>query len=259
MTYDTLTMAQSVDKLKAIIFDKDGTLFHYAEVWEPILTEAIGDVFARLGRHGSHAAQVAMLRMLGISEGKNLSNGLLFTHRKSKIASRYLRFCLRWGINPLSMIRSVHIGIAESDKLISSRLLALDFSVQQALFRSLKASGWIIGVVTNDYQSSAELFLQHMGLQEYIDFVATRESPYKKKPHPESFFAFCSQFDLDPSEVVMVGDTITDLRYAKRAKAGYSIAVESGGASRRQLQRHSDVVYANISDLSTDPRLKINI
>ena len=34
-------MAQMNEKLKGIIFDKDGTLFDYAQVWEDVLKEGI--------------------------------------------------------------------------------------------------------------------------------------------------------------------------------------------------------------------------
>ncbi len=53
----------------------------------------------------------------------------------------------------------------------------------------------------------------------------------------------------------MGGDTITDMLFAKRAKAGYTIALLSGSNDKKSLRRLSDVVYPDISALLTDKRL----
>ena len=251
-------MTQNEYNLKGIVFDKDGTLFDYAHVWAEVLSEAITTAFAEMGKdkRKHQRAQQAMLRLMGIDdEGNTLAKGLVFTHKKRVIIKRYLLYCLRYRIKPIKAFRVYHQNIKNSEALVGERLKDLDFSMQQRLFEKLKENGYRIAIITSDTDSSSKTFLSQMGLDHMVDFLSTRDSKYHKKPHPQAFEAFCSRFSLDSEQVAMVGDTETDMRMAKKAKAGYTIAVLSGSNDKRVLKRYADVIYSDISSLSEDTRL----
>ena len=251
-------MTQNEYNLKGIVFDKDGTLFDYAHVWAEVLSEAITTAFTEMGKNRgkNKRAQKAMLRLMGIDdEGKTLAKGLVFTHKKRVIIKRYLLYCMRYHIPALKTIRVYHQNIKNSELLVSERLKEIDFSMQQQLFKKLKESGYHIGIITSDTESSTNVFLSLMGLDHMVDFLSTRDSNYNKKPHPQAFEAFCSRFSLSSDEVAMVGDTETDMRMAKKAKAGYTIAVLSGSNDKKLLGRFADVIYKDVSSLTSDMRL----
>ncbi len=251
-------MTHNEYNLKGIVFDKDGTLFDYAQVWAEVLSEAITTAFAEMGKNkGKHKrAQQAMLRLMGIDdEGNTLSDGLVFTHKRRVIIKRYLMYCIRYRIPVIKTFRVYHQNIKNSEMLVAERLKSLDFSMQQQLFAKLKERGYRIGIITSDTETSTQVFLSTMGLEHMVDFLSTRDSKYHKKPHPQAFEAFCSRFSLSPSEVAMVGDTETDMKMARKAKAGYTIAVLSGSNDKKLLRRFADVVYNDVSYLSDDTRL----
>lgn len=251
-------MTHNEYNLKGIVFDKDGTLFDYAQVWAEVLSDAIATAFAGMGKsqEKSQGAQRAMLKLMGIDdEGNTLANGLVFTHKKRIIIKRFLLYCIRYRMNALKTYRVYHQNIKNSEMLVGERLKELDFSMQQQLFEKLKRNGYRIGIITSDTESSSHIFLTQMGLDHMVDFLSTRDSKYHKKPHPQAFEAFCKRFSLSPSEVAMVGDTETDMRMAKKAKAGYTIAVLTGSNDKRMLKRYADVIYEDISSLSDDRRL----
>jgi len=134
-------MTQSEYNLKGIVFDKDGTLFDYAQVWAEVLSEAVTTAFAEMGKNkGKHKiAQQAMLRLMGIDdEGNTLAKGLLFTHKRRVIFKRYLLYCIRYRIPVVKTFRIYHQNIKNSEMLVSERLRELDFSMQQQLFTKLK-------------------------------------------------------------------------------------------------------------------------
>ena len=251
-------MTQNEYNLKGIVFDKDGTLFDYAQVWAEVLSEAITTAFSEMGKNKgkNKRAQLAMLRLMGIDDdGNTLAKGLVFTHKKRVIIKRYLIYCIRYRINALKTFRVYHQNIKNSEMLVSERLKTLDFSMQQQLFTKLKENGYHIGIITSDTESSSKVFLSLMGLDHMVDFLSTRDSKYHKKPHPQAFEAFCSRYSLNSGEVAMIGDTETDMRMAKKAKAGYTIAVLSGSNDRKLLRRYADVVYKDVSYLSDDRKL----
>ncbi len=249
-------MAQKVEKLKGIIFDKDGTLFDYAQVWETILKEGIALTFNSMGKQNQQTAKQAMLSLMGIDEdGRCIPRGLVFTHRRIQILRRFLLYCIRYRVNAIKAIKGYNRSVKHSEVLLNEKLKQMDFSVQQSLFKRLKEEGYHIGVITSDNASSTNLFLSLMGLEKMVDFIASRDSNYHRKPHSEAFNAFCAQAGITPSQVAMVGDTLTDMLFAKRAQSGYRVAVLSGSNDRRRLERLSDVVYEDISSLHTDTRL----
>ena len=251
-------MTQNEYNLKGIVFDKDGTLFDYSQVWAEVLSEAITTAFAEMGKNmGKHKrAQQAMLKLMGIdNEGNTLANGLVFTHKKRVIIKRYLFYCIRYRIPVFKTFRVYHQNIKNSELLVGERLKELDFSMQQELFKKLKERGYRIGIITSDTESSSKTFLSLMGLDHMVDFLSTRDSKYHKKPHPQAFEAFCSRFSLSSSEVAMVGDTETDMKMAQKAKAGYTVAVLTGSNDKKLLRRLADIVYKDISYLLQDTQL----
>ncbi len=251
-------MTHNEYNLKGIVFDKDGTLFDYAQVWGEVLGEAITTAFAEMGKNKKKhkPAQLAMLRLMGIdNEGNTLPKGLVFTHKKRIIIKRFLLYCMRYRINAIKTYRVYNQNIKNSEMLVAERLKDLDFSMQQKLFEKLKGNGYRIGIITSDTESSSHTFLAQMGLDHMVDFLSTRNSKYHKKPHPQAFEAFCSRFSLDSGEVAMVGDTETDMHMARKAKAGYTIAVLTGSNDKKLLGRYADVIYQDISSLFDDKRL----
>ncbi len=249
-------MAQLHEKLKGIIFDKDGTLFDYAQVWEDVLKEGINSAFVSMGKAEHQKAKKAMLHLMGIDEhGDCHPKGLVFTHRPVQIFRRFLLYCLRYRVNAIKAIRAYHQSVQNSEVLLSRKLKDMDFTLQQTLFGELKRHGYAIGIITNDNASSTSLFLSLMGLSDFVDFVCSRDSNYKRKPNPQAFLEFCRQQDIKPRQVAMVGDTITDMLFAKRSEAGYTIALLSGSNDNKSLRPLSDVMYPDISALLADRRL----
>jgi phosphoglycolate phosphatase len=60
--------------------------------------------------------------------------------------------------------------------------------------------------------------------------------------------AFARQLRLDPTRVVMVGDSLHDLN-AGRAAGMRTVAVLTGVAGRAELHEHADIVLTNIGGL----------
>jgi phosphoglycolate phosphatase len=246
-------MTQNSHTLKGIIFDKDGTLFDYATVWAQVLVQSIENSFATMGKEDHPKAKSAMLTMLGIDpDGNAIPDGLVFSHSKGKILGRFLLFCLRYRINAAKAFGTYMTNLRNCEHLIEKRLRSMDFTVQQELFDRLRNTGYRIGIITSDTESSTRLFLREMGLAEKVDFVCARDSGCKRKPHPQAFELFCRKFGMEQDQVAVVGDTVTDMLFAKRAGAGYRIAVLSGSNDRKRLSPASDAIYDDISCLARD-------
>lgn len=114
-----------------------------------------------------------------------------------------------------------------------------------ALFDALKAAGFVLGVVTNDTETSARAHLADFGVAGHLDFVAGADSGHGAKPHPGPLLAFAAATGLAPGDVAMVGDTGHDLR-AGRAAGMVTVAVLTGMTPAERLAPLADVVLPDI-------------
>ena len=63
--------------------------------------------------------------------------------------------------------------------------------------------------------------------------------------------AFCDLLSLQPSEVLVVGDTPHDLQMGRAAGAGLVVGVLSGTGTRELLESHCDHILENVLTLES--------
>ncbi|NQT59791.1 MAG: HAD family hydrolase [Bacteroidetes bacterium] len=241
---------------KGIIFDKDGTLFDYFSVWGPVITEFTDKALLDLQRDNKNEIRTQFLSMLGVGTDCMDANGLVFMSNKFFMLSRIFFFCLRHKLSFKKLVSSIKIGYFDSHHLIKDALIKINpgDSIHE-LFEKFKKGGYKIGIVTSDNTQSTKICLEHLGIEEYVDFISTFDDNLSKKPNPEALNAFCMNFSLKPEEVVVVGDAPVDMKFAKKGKAGYSVAVMTGSNDVKRLSRTADILYQNLQCLAADSRL----
>ena len=241
---------------KGIIFDKDGTLFDYFSVWGPVITEFTEKALLDLDREDTEELRIKFLKMLGVGSDHMEADGLVFMSNKFLMLSRIFIFCLRYKLDFKKMVSRIKAGYFDSHHIIKDALLRISPGDSiHTLFEKLKHNGYKIGVVTSDTAQSTKICLEHLGIAEYVDFISTFDDNFSKKPNPEALNVFCQKFSLNPEEVVVVGDAPVDMKFAKKGKAGYAIAVMTGSNDIKRLSRSADVLYQNLDCLHNDSRL----
>lgn len=239
--------------LKGIIFDKDGTLFDYSSVWHDVIVKSVDKAFSTSNSKRNNKRKKDFIKLLGLDEnGTTNAKGVIFSHGKYNITKKGLWFCLSNLILPSTLIK-ISIKIQKYNNLfIEEKIKSMDFSKQAKIFKELKELGYKIAVVTVDNRTSANLFIKHMGIEQYVDYVSTKDDEFKNKPKPDSFIHFCDMFNLQPEEVAMVGDTLTDMRYAKNSNAGYIVGLLWGSNDYPNLKKYSNAIYPDLFHLKKD-------
>lgn len=224
--------------LKAILFDKDGTLLDFDLTW---------------GAAGYH-----VMKTLAKGEDAAFDRLVAITHydletRRYRPSSFMVASSLD-EIGPLwarALNRDDHHAVAqEIDTLFMA--LAPDYLVQldnpQAILSGLVASGYRLGIATNDSEAAALQQAELMGLIPHLDFIVGHDSGHGRKPDPGMIEAFARHTGLAAQDIALVGDSTHDL-HAARAAGAVAIAVLSGPASRKELEPHADYVIGSIADL----------
>lgn len=225
-------------KIKAIAFDKDGTLVDFMKTWGPAIEHAI----ATLSKGDAAAYQRLCAANLYDPATQGLSPLSPF------IAEASADFAGRWAA-ALGIPYTAEFH-AEMDRLLDAGALANVTAIGDpaALFKSLKSAGYRTGIITNDTENGARLQAEKIDLSPWCDIIFGYDSGHGRKPAATPVLAFAQACTVAPAQVAMVGDTLHDL-HAARAAGALAIAVTSGFASAGELAPHADHVLENIMQL----------
>jgi HAD superfamily hydrolase (TIGR01509 family) len=113
----------------------------------------------------------------------------------------------------------------------------------------LRAEGVRLGVLTNSGRVATVDALERAGIQDYFEFVLTRDEVKSMKPEPLGVLMAVKAFGLPASQVVYVGDSMYDIAAAKMAGLEV-ISVATGNYTAERLKEEgADHVIPSISDL----------
>ena len=221
--------------ITGILFDKDGTLFDFNATWRD-WTEGL---LLELARGDSlRAGRLAMVLGYDLAEGRFSPDSIVIAHTPQEVAEALLPHLP--GQTPASLVARMNVIAAEAPQVAALPL--------PPLLTGLRARGLRLGVATNDSEVAAQAHLASVGVTSYFDFIAGFDSGHGGKPNPGMLLAFADRFDLDPAQVLMVGDSLHDL-IAGRAAGMRPVAVLTGLAGEAELAPLAEVVLPDIGHL----------
>lgn len=222
--------------IRAVLFDKDGTLFGYEATWavwcEQVLTE-LADGQATLVRDMAQASGYD-LDSRSFRAGSLIVNGAV-----DEIVALWHSKVPHHSPDHINQVSLRHL-----DSL--PNVPVCDFPT---VLGQLRRSGRALGIATNDHEATARAQLKEANADGFFSFVAGFDSGHGAKPGPGMIEAFCRELDLPSSAVAMVGDSTHDLHAGRTAGVGMNVAVLSGPAGREDLSQDADIVLADISEL----------
>ena len=118
--------------------------------------------------------------------------------------------------------------------------------VKDAL-RGLRESGSRIAVWTSRDLISAQLILNHSGLDPYVELCVSGSCTQERKPHPEGLLRIVDHFECRPEAVTMTGDHEYDVIAAKKIGAR-AVRASWHGAWDIELCSISDFQFHQIED-----------
>jgi HAD superfamily hydrolase (TIGR01509 family) len=101
------------------------------------------------------------------------------------------------------------------------------------LLRDLHAQGVRLGIATSS--GRALPFLDRWGVRHLFSGIVGREDVESRKPHPEPVLKCLGYLQLDPQEVVYIGDSPIDIR-AGKAAGSYTVGVLTGTSPHAVLR-----------------------
>lgn len=238
-----------MQKIKGILFDKDGTLIDFHAIWVPTALELVHQLLDKVGADENDLVRNDLLKSIGVEEDCVCADGILASGTTRDISNAFESVLQKQAL-PFRFSQSLYEWIVE--RLLSITRLHVE-NIQPAadlklLLKELTDRGYALGVATADDYETTKICLKKLQVEKYFGFIGTSDR-YEKKPNPSMVEAFCSQYQLKSDEVVVVGDTIVDLMLAKNAAAGLAIGVLTGASQREQLEPLANITLQSVSEL----------
>lgn len=233
--------------MKALILDKDGTIFPYTLWIEPI-RECLKESLPLKRFNEEKKAQIvsSFLSVLSVKDGTIGSDSLLYDRKKRlKGILKLVALTIKYRLNPiksakgfLKIKRRIEYG---GEDVLSS----YDFTSVIDTLKELRKNGIIVALFTNDSPRSVKTLEDRLGFK--FDYSVDSSSRIRK-PNKFSILIFSTMMKIEPLDIVFLSDTIEDLRMARKAGCGKVVAIDSS-IERERLIPHSNDVIKEFSEI----------
>lgn len=230
-------------KAQAIIFDKDGTLIDFDAMWGGWVVYVAEQLQAVSGLD----VHAAFYSVMGYDEKnkKVLPQGKLASRPMAQLYQLTVEVMQAVGLSAEQAERVVKQAWWIPDPVILSKPLTDLWT----LFSNLRSRGIQIAIATADDRAPTQAMIEAFDIEEFISTMVCADDGIPPKPAPDTMLTICERLKVDPSKVMVVGDTTADLKMARAADAGMAVGVLSGVSSSADLIHYADVLIESVDEL----------
>ncbi|MFQ5794017.1 MAG: HAD family hydrolase [Candidatus Bipolaricaulia bacterium] len=201
--------------IKGVIFDYGNTLVYPSRSWEEIREQGFSDLTSFL-----------------IEQRVDLDPEVFkakFMEERHRLSERAVQELIEWTVHEALRNTLTTLGYGGLDEQIEDRAVETFLTFELMCKRSypdgvetldrLKDQGYRLGMISNTIDDgSVQRGVDRFDYRARLEFVITSAAVGIRKPHPKIFQQALARWDFPPSQVVMVGDTLSaDILGAQRA------------------------------------------
>ena len=114
----------------------------------------------------------------------------------------------------------------------------------------LRSKNILIGVGSGLPSSIFQLVFDHLAWQKYrFDYSAVFEKFSAGRPQPFMIFDMCSQLNLEASQILKVGDTVSDIHEGKNAGAPTGVILSGTQPEQMIREAQPDYILKTLADV----------
>ena len=114
----------------------------------------------------------------------------------------------------------------------------------------LKGRGIMLAVFTGKGSRTALITLEKIGLKDYFDIIITGHDVTNHKPSSEGIQKVMKRFHLRPDEVLMVGDSVADVKAAHEAGVSFAAVLWDSYSKDTVMQMDVDFCFHSVREFS---------
>lgn len=233
--------------IKMIVFDKDGTLLDFDSFWVTVSRLAIEDMLTELG--ADKDLLTPMLTALGIHDGVTAVDGVLCYGTYAQMGEVLWQCLTDHGV-PCEREKVVELTEKNYHAHATDGVVKPTCENLKKVLGHFLGEGRTLALVTTDGPRMTRYCLEKLDIGPYFSAICTDDGMFPPKPDPLCIEVLCEQFGLAKDEVVMVGDTMTDVNFAKNGGIRV-IALAKTEEGRAYFAGQADAVVAGIEEVTT--------
>lgn len=228
-------------EVKAILFDKDGTLTNIDNMWVEPTEMVIRNILKQHIKEDSPITIEQILELLGIVQGEIVPNSVIASGTVEDMLDEIGKYF------PIDK-KALYDVVLEDFRqyLLAHPDMIIPIGDVAFLISELKHKGIKVGVVTNDSYIPTKTIFEILKVWHLFDFVATLDE-YPAKPAADSLIGASEHLAVPLHEIFYVGDSYLDMAYAKHCGGG--IAVLTSGSDLQKMKEQSLLVLDSVEQL----------
>lgn len=198
--------------IRAVLFDKDGTLLEFASTWHRIFTSVFRRFRTELGLDEAAVEQIK--RASGYRDDGFEPESIAQHMSTSGIIDRWATCLARHDLRD-PMRRIVQSAAVEPS-------VAIDLLPGVAsMLHYLSAKRYHLGIATADSFESTRHGLTRAGILHHFSFLGCDDGTHPPKPDPSMAYEFRRLHGVAEQELLIVGDSASDREFARSAGARF--------------------------------------
>lgn len=205
------------NKFDGFIFDIDGTLTS--------TNQLIFDSFNHIAKKylNKTLSEEEIISLFGPTEGQIFEK--LFGEKHLDVGEDYYKF-----YSDNHFMADIYPGLKE-------------------ILAELKKKNYPLGIFTGKGRESSMITLTKIGVDKYFDLVVTGDDVENHKPSPEGILKFVNKFNLNKEKVLMIGDSVGDVKAARDAGVKIASVLWDSYAAEKVKEMESDYYFHSVEEL----------
>ena len=238
----------TLDRISAILFDKDGTFVDSHLYWGKIIFHRSQRICEALHLNDSYLEKLEIVMGFSRNLGRLLPIGPIALVSREEVIDFVTQYLLTQNIKVSTfqiseIFERVHYEMEKIDEHIKLIPEALP------IFKSLKERGIKLAVVTTDTIKNTEMTIEKLGLGSFFSAVVGRESSKEPKASGVPALVALSKLGMLAQESICIGDAPMDMQMALQSGCLASIGVATGQVSESELRKVTPYVVDRLSRL----------
>ena len=113
----------------------------------------------------------------------------------------------------------------------------------------LKNKKFPLGIFTGKGREATMITLKKLGVDHYFDLIVTGDDVANHKPSADGILKFVNHFKLKNERVLMIGDSVSDVKASKEAGIKVASALWDSYAHEKVKTLQSDYYFYSVQDL----------
>jgi phosphoglycolate phosphatase-like HAD superfamily hydrolase len=231
---------------KLIAFDKDGTLIDFHHIWGQKTRRWVEAMVQAAG--GNEAMRTALYGTLGfdIEQNRVVPDGPVAVATNPKIYNVAAAVLYQQGLG----WHQAEALAQESGRNIFGAMPTADLirpiGAVAATIKQLAGADIRIATITSDDRSATEQTLALLGISVEVAILACGNDDMPSKPDPAGLRHIGQQLGVATADMLMVGDTVSDMLFGRNAGVAGCIAVVGGAGDEAALRETADTLISSI-------------